>query len=225
MESTEKTFAARSNTKNCSKGTNRTTKILLAIIAVLVLIIAGLVIWYFMQGKDASRSAGTPLVRINTPARAKAGEDIAVPVTLSDMPEGVLYPAVSFSLVFDNYKLELVGLEQGSIRVLADENPQGNSLALPEWKLNRDFANQSGHINVMYFDSTAGRYAFTSDGFDADSGNTLFTLIFRLRNSVKSGEIFDILMEDACFAASDESLSLAMTQKTLIAENGKIIVG
>ena len=207
------------------KKSKRTIIILAAVAAVLLFVIAGMLAWYFTRSREAGTGASAPVVRINTGERVPAGDgEIEVPVTLSDMPSGILFPAASFSITFDNYKLELVGLKQGNVEVLADENAQGNHLALPEWSLNRDYANQSGRINVMYFDSTAGRYAFTAEGFDAENATLLFTLIFRLRTNVRAGEIFDLVMGDAVFAASDETKSLALTQDTLRAENGKIIV-
>ena len=43
-------------------------------------------------------------------------------------------------------------------------------------------------------------------------------LSFRLRGSARSGDVFDLAVEDAVFAASDESASLAMNQGTLLSE-------
>jgi len=50
-------------------------------------------------------------------------------------------------------------------------------------------------------------------------------LRFRLRGSVRPGDVLDLILEDAVFAASDESQSLAMTTDTLKIRNGKIVVG
>ena len=40
-------------------------------------------------------------------------------------------------------------------------------------------------------------------------------LSFRLRGSARAGDVFDLIVEDAVFAASDESQSLAMNQGTV----------
>jgi hypothetical protein len=50
-------------------------------------------------------------------------------------------------------------------------------------------------------------------------------LKFRLRGSVRSGDICDLIFDDAVFAASDETQSLAMTTNTLTVKNGKIVIG
>ena len=53
----------------------------------------------------------------------------------------------------------------------------------------------------------------------------MLRLKFRLRGSVRSGDICDLIFDDAVFAASDETQSLAMTRDTLKVRNGKIVVG
>ena len=79
-------------------------------------------------------------------------------------------------------------------------------------------------INIMYLDITGGRNAFTKDLL-ANDNNVVLRLKFRLRGSVRPGDVLDLLVEDAVFAASDESQSLAMTTNTLMIKNGKIVIG
>ena len=58
-----------------------------------------------------------------------------------------------------------------------------------------------------------------------DAVRRVLRLKFRLRGSVHSGDVFDLTFDDAVFAASDETESLAMTTDTLRVRNGKIVVG
>ena len=76
----------------------------------------------------------------------------------------------------------------------------------------------------MYLDLTGGKEAF-SQSLLAEEDNVVLRLSFRLRGSARSGDVFDLTVEDAVFAASDESQSLAMNRKTLKVKNAKIVVG
>ena len=85
-------------------------------------------------------------------------------------------------------------------------------------------SNESGKINLMYLDMSGGKYAFDKNLL-AEEDNVVFRLKFRLRGSVRSGDVCELVVEDAVFAASDEEQSLAMTTKTLKAKNSKIVIG
>jgi hypothetical protein len=50
-------------------------------------------------------------------------------------------------------------------------------------------------------------------------------LKFRLRGSAKAGDVLDLIVEDAVFAASNETQSLAMTTNTLKVKNGRLVIG
>ena len=76
----------------------------------------------------------------------------------------------------------------------------------------------------MYLDLTGGKEAFTQSLL-AEENNVVLRLSFRLRGSARAGYVFDLIVEDAIFAASDERQSLAMNQDTLKVKNGKIVVG
>jgi hypothetical protein len=87
-----------------------------------------------------------------------------------------------------------------------------------------DNCNKTGLINIMYLDMTGGKNAFTEELL-AEDYNVVLRLKFRLRGSVRPGDVLDLIVEDAVFAASDEKQSLAMTTDTLKVKNGKIVVG
>ena len=76
----------------------------------------------------------------------------------------------------------------------------------------------------MYLDTTGGKNAFSKELL-ADEDNVVLRLKFRLRGSVRSGDICDLIFDDAVFAASDETQSLAMTTDTLNVRDGKIVIG
>ena len=132
------------------------------------------------------------------------------------------YPAMSMSIAFDSSRLEFLGVEEGNIFILSDENSTGQQL--PDWSYNVGISNDTGLINIMYLDMTGGRNAFTKDLL-ADDYNVVLRLKFRMRGSVRPGDVLDLIVEDAVFAASDEAQSLAMTRDTLKVKNGKIVVG
>ena len=85
-------------------------------------------------------------------------------------------------------------------------------------------SNDTGRINIMYLDMTGGKNAFSKELL-AEDYNVVLRLKFRLRGSVRPGDVLDLIVEDAVFAASDETQSLAMTTDTLKVKNGKIVVG
>lgn len=198
-------------------------KILIIISVVLgLMVLEAFIIFAFFVKKDSA--AIIPTLKIAQQKVELTEGEVVLPVTLSAMAEDELYPAASFSMTFDNTKLEFMGVDEGDVMVLADVNAQGSRLALPQWKANIAFANQSGRINIMYLDSTAGRYAFTHDGFNAESANTLFKLHFRLRGNVKAGDILDVLIQDAVIANSDEEKSMSMVARTLKVIDGRMII-
>jgi hypothetical protein len=140
-------------------------------------------------------------------------------VTLSALGDA-RYPAMSMSLSFDASRLEFLGVEEGNVFIRDD----ANSRKLPDWSCNVQNSNDTGLINIMYLDMTGGRNAFTKELLD-EACNVLLRLKFRLRGSVRAGDVLDLIVEDAVFAASDEAQSLAMTTDTLKVKNGKLVIG
>ena len=159
-----------------------------------------------------------PAVTIETPDRKSASdrEPFSLELQLSALGDEV-YPAASFSISFDSSKLEFLGIEEGNVMITDAQSASG--YRLPEWSVNTEHSNEVGQINLMYLDMTGGKYAFTKNALD-ENGNILLHLIFRLRGSVKSGDIYEL-----SFDASDESDSLASSRGTLQTGDGRIVLG
>lgn len=164
---------------------------------------------------------GTPTLTVETPQKCSAGEEITLDVTISDMGEA-LYPAASMSIRFDPACLEFLAVEEGNVFILDGENTSGRQL--PQWSYNTAACNESGLINIMYLDMTGGRYSFSRELL-AEEDNVVLRLTFRVRGSVRAGDVLDLIVEDAVFAASEERDSLAMTKNTLRVKNSRIVIG
>lgn len=162
-----------------------------------------------------------PVLAVETPQKLSASqtETFTLDVTISDLEE-TLYPAMSMSIRFDPSCLEFLGIEEGNVFVTDSQVGR----ALPQWSCNPQQCNKSGLINIMYLDLTGGKSAFTKTLL-AEENNVILRLSFRLRGSARSGDVYDLILEDAVFAASDETQSLAMTRETLKTKNAKIVVG
>lgn len=168
-------------------------------------------------------TGGTPTLTIETPQKISKSEteEFTLDVTISSLGDAI-YPAASMSISFDSSRLEFIGIEEGNVFIRNDEGevPQ----KLPDWSCNPEQCNKSGKINIMYLDTTGGKNAFSKELL-AEDDNVVLRLKFRLRGSVRNGDVCDLIFDDAVFAASDETESLAMTTDTLKVRNGKIVVG
>ena len=164
---------------------------------------------------------GAPTLTVETPQKCSAGEEITLNVTIDHMGEA-LYPAASMSIRFDPACLEFLGVEEGNVFILDGESTSGRQL--PQWSYNTAACNESGLINIMYLDMTGGRYAFSRELL-AEEDNVVLRLTFRVRGSVRTGDVLDLIVEDAVFAASEEKDSLAMTRNTLRVRNSRIVIG
>ena len=164
-----------------------------------------------------------PTLVVETPQKLSASqtEEFSLDVTISQLGDA-RYPAMSMSIAFDSSRLEFLGVEEGNIFILSDENNSGQQL--PDWSYNVQTANETGLINIMYLDMTGGKNAFTRELL-ADDYNVVLRLKFRLRGSVRPGDVLDLIVEDAVFAASDETQSLAVTTDTLKVKNGRLVIG
>ncbi len=166
---------------------------------------------------------GTPTLTIETPQKISKSETEEFPldVTISSFGDAI-YPAASMSISFDSSRLEFIGVEEGNVFIRNDEGdvPQ----KLPNWSCNPEQSNKSGKINIMYLDTTGGKNAFSKELL-AEDDNVVLRLKFRLRGSARIGDICDLIFDDAVFAASDETQSLAMTTDTLKVRDGKIVIG
>jgi hypothetical protein len=167
--------------------------------------------------------SGVPALIVETPqklSKSQTGE-FTLDVTVSDLGEA-RYPAMSMSIAFDSSRLEFLGVEEGNIFILSNENSTGQQL--PDWSCNVKNSNDTGMINIMYLDMTGGKNAFCKELL-AEDYNVVLRLRFRLRGSVRPGDVLDLIVEDAVFAASDETQSLAMTTDTLKTKNGRLVIG
>ena len=164
-----------------------------------------------------------PAVTVETPAKMeeKDREPFSLELQLTSLGESV-YPAASFSISFDPAKLEFLGISEGNVIIKNSESVSGT--ALPEWNVNVARSNETGIINIMYIDMTGGKNAFSKELL-RDQGNVLLLLDFRLRGSVRAGDILELSLDDAVFAASDEAESLSGTAGTLRTINGRIVIG
>ena len=188
------------------------------LLILLILLIGAFLFMYFRYD-----TSGTPTLIVETPQKLSMAQnkEFTLDVTISSLGD-VRYPAMSMSLSFDNSRLEFLGVEEGSVFILSDESSSGRQL--PTWSYSAATANQSGLINIMYLDMTGGKNAFCKDLL-AEEGNVVLRLKFRLRGSIRAGDVLDLILEDAVFAASNEQESLAMTTGSLKTKNGKIVIG
>ncbi len=186
-----------------------------------VLVVALLITVFLLVGKD--KITDTPVLTIETPQKISVSEtdEFTLDVTISSLGNAI-YPAASMSISFDSSRLEFLGAEEGNVFISNDESEVGQTL--PEWSVNPDQCNKTGKINIMYLDTTGGKNAFSKELLFEDD-NVVLRLKFRLRGSMRSGDVCDLIFEDAVFAASDETQSLAMTTGTLKVKNGKVVVG
>ena len=187
------------------------------ILGICILIVVIVVLLTQCNGPDS----GVPTLIVETPQKLSASQTdtFTLDVTISQLGD-TLYPAMSMSLRFDPSCLEFLGIEEGNVFVT--DSQVGRKL--PQWSCNPEQCNKTGLINIMYLDLTGGKEAFTQSLL-AEEDNVVLRLSFRLRGSARAGDVFDLIVEDAVFAASDESQSLAMNQGTLKEKNGKIVVG
>lgn len=190
-----------------------------------ILLIAGgvmlLMIICLVLAKCTGVVGSASVLTVETPQKLSAfqTDPFTLEVTISQLGD-TLYPAMSMSLGFDPAYLEFLGIGEGNVFVT--DSALGKKL--PQWSCNPEQCNKTGKINIMYLDLTGGKEAF-SQNLLAEKDNVVLRLSFRLRGSVRSGDVYDLIVEDAVFAASDEKQSLAMTANTLKVKNAKIVVG
>lgn len=204
------------------KKSSKKKKLLIGLV-IIILIIAAIIGFLIFK-----KVLNTPTLTLMPPAPLKASnyDEFTVDVQLSDLPSNI-YPAASISLTFDKNKLQFTGVKEGTMMTYGDKSADGNNLSIPNWSCNVDRANLNGEINAMYLDTTAGKYAYCSDGFDKKNKNIVLRLGFKLRSSAQKGEVYNITFQDAVFATINgdkKKTSLAMNMKTLKVKNCKIAV-
>jgi hypothetical protein len=182
-----------------------------------------IIVLIFLLVRCDGQDARMPTLTVETPQKLSASQtdEFTLDVTISDLGDAI-YPAMSMSIAFDASRLEFLGVEEGNLLISAPENTSGQQL--PEWSCNIENSNKTGMINIMYLDMTGGKHAFSRELL-ADADNVVLRLRFRLRGSARPGDVLDLIVEDAVFAASDETESLAMTTDTLKTKNGRLVIG
>lgn len=190
------------------------------LIVLLILAVIGGILFFLLR--DGGVFSSVPAVTIETPNKISVSdkEPFSVRILLSALGQEC-YPAASFSIGFDPSKLEFTGIDEGNVVIGNPDNAYG--VSLPEWGVNVKRANETGVINIMYLDMTGGRCAFSGELLEDD--NVLFFLNFRLRGSVRAGDILELSLDDAVFAANDEQKSLASNKNTLKTVNGRVVIG
>ena len=193
------------------------------IVGICVLMAAVIVLLTQCNKRSELPIPGEPTLIVETPQKLSVSqtEEFTLDVTISQLGDA-RYPAMSMSIAFDSSRLEFLGVEEGNIFILSDENSSGQKL--PDWSCNVQNSNDTGSINIMYLDMTGGKNAFSKELL-ADDYNVVLRLKFRLRGSARPGDVLDLIVEDAVFAASDETQSLAMTTDTLKVKNGRLVIG
>ena len=193
------------------------------IVGICVLLAAVIVLLTQCNKRSELPIPGEPTLIVETPQKLSVSqtEEFTLDVTISQLGDA-RYPAMSMSIAFDSSRLEFLGVEEGNIFILSDENSSGQKL--PDWSCDVQNSNDTGSINIMYLDMTGGKNAFSKELL-ADDYNVVLRLKFRLRGSARPGDVLDLIVEDAVFAASDETQSLAMTTDTLKVKNGRLVIG
>lgn len=170
----------------------------------------------------------SPALTLMSPASLSVSnrEEIIIDVVLSDLPDRV-YPAASLSVEFDKNKLEFLGTKQGTMMTLGDSTGDKTNYNIPIWSSDVEVSNQLGRINTMYLDITGGNYAYVLEGFAKNESDVLLRLCFKLRDSVQSGEVYDITVNDAVIATvggAETRTSLATDLRTLRVYHAKIVI-
>ncbi len=205
-----------------SKKRNR----IICLIAFIIIIIVPICIYLAKKGIVNELFAPSIILSSPKPIEASNRDEILVDVKLSSLPKN-LYPAASISVIFDQNKLEFLGVKQGTMMTLGKANSGQAAYSIPIWKSDIAVSNVNGQINTMYLDITGGTYAYTHEGFNKTKKNILLRLAFRLRDSTQSGDIYNLTIKDAVIATADNEknrTSLATSNRTLKAYHAKIIV-
>lgn len=202
------------------KNSKKKKRIIIISIAIILVIL--LILFFVLKKDDVFRSKSTLIVE--TPQKISLSQDdtVSLDVTVTSLGEAK-YPAFSSSISFDNSKLEFLGLKEGNVYVYNNAT-SGEDVKLPEFSCNVEQCNKSGLINIMYLDTTGGKNSFSQELLE-EKDNVVYRMNFRIKGSARAGEVYNLIVEDAVFAASNEKESLATLQETLKVKNGKIVVG
>lgn len=196
------------------------------IISIIILLILSITISSVIIIKTSTQTVTTtPTIKIETPQKISIEKEntFTLDVTISTLGDS-LYPAASMSISFDSSKLEFLGLEEGNVLIYKKTEEGVLKEDLPNWMYDINTSNKLGLINIIYYDLTGGDNSFSNDLLSKDN-NIIFKLKFRLRGSAKIKDVYNLIIEDAIFAANEETQSLSSLNETLKVVNSKIIIG
>ncbi|CEN78188.1 hypothetical protein [Paraclostridium sordellii] len=201
---------------------SRKKKITILISTILIISIIGVVL---IKNPNILKRPTLTLVP-PSPIEVSDKNEFNIDVKLSSLPKN-LYPAASMSVGFDNNKLEFTGVKIGTMQTYGDKVVDGNEFDIPLWDCNKDVSNKKGQVNTMYMDMTAGKFAYNKDGFEKDSKDIVLRLGFKLKDSSNKGDVYDIDIKNAVFAAIDgdkDNTSLSTSKNTLKTNDCKVVV-
>ena len=97
------------------------------------ILIAAVVLLLVRCGNDPV--SGEPTLIVETPQKLSVSqtEEFTLDVTISNLGDA-RYPAMSMSIAFDPSRLEFLGVEEGNIFILSDENSTGQKLPADRYK-------------------------------------------------------------------------------------------
>lgn len=218
------------------KSMSKKRKNIIILIIVLVLIGASAISIYSYKMKNSNVTKNEeqsdiveiPIIKL-VPSKnigVNEKEEFEVDVVLSSLPADI-YPAASVSIGFNKDKLEFAGVKKGEMQTYGDISSSGENFVVPLWDCDIKTSNDSGKINAIYLDKTAGKFAYNKFGFDKESKNVVLRLKFKLKNNAKQGEKYALDIKDAIFATVNgdkDNTSLSSIKGTLKVSGCEIVV-
>lgn len=218
------------------KDMSKKQKSIIVLIIILVLIGASAIAIYSYKmrtpevTKNEEQSDIVEIPTINLVPSKNIGvnekKEFEVDVVLSSLPADI-YPAASVSISFNKDKLEFTGVKKGEMQTYGNISSSGENFVVPLWDCDIKASNDSGKINAMYLDKTAGKFAYNKLGFDKESKNVVLRLNFKLKNNVKQGEKYTLDIKDAIFATVNgdkDNTSLSSIKGTLKVSGCEIVI-
>lgn len=171
-------------------------KSIIACCAVVAIVLAGVFLFTYKS---------VPVLKLDGPSgkiEAANREEIIIPAVLSHLPDDS-FPAANVAINFDKDKLQFIGIKIGTMKVYNDYNSETDDTPdykIPQWTFNAEVANDDGEIRAMYLDTTVGKNAYVQSGFSKGTQDIPFQIVFKLKDSVISGDKLNIEIEEAVFA-------------------------
>jgi hypothetical protein len=87
------------------------------------------------------------------------------------------------------------------------------------WNFDTDASNRFGQINVMHLDMTGGNQPFV-----ITDDQILMRLVFRLKDTVSSGEVHHLIFDDVTFATVNPDEAISTSSGNIRTNAGSIII-